>query len=252
MSTTRALSGRRVVVTRAEDQADGLAERLRRLGAEPLLVPSIRSTAPDNPGALRTAAGCLRGARWVGMTSPSGVRHGWPAVEAAWPDGLPDGLGVAAVGPGTAEALRERGVVPDFLPSEASGDAFAAELPVAPGDRVVLLRSDIARRAIATALRRRGAVLLDAVAYHTVTEADPADVRRALDARPDAVTFTSPSTVRGFLAGLDDRARLDGVALVPIGPVTAEAVTEAGLAVSRVPPEYTVDGLLDALVALYA
>lgn len=245
--TARPLDGRRIVVTRSEDQADGLAEALRDLGAEPLLVPSIRSTPPDDPAALRSAAAALGGARWVGMTSPSGVRYGWPAVRAAWPDGLPDGLGVAVVGPGTAEALRGYGVAPDFLPSESAGDAFADELPVAPGDRVVLLRSHIARGAIAARLRQRGADVTDAVAYHTVTAADPADVGRALDRRPDAVTFTSPSTVRGFLAGVRDRGRLAGVALVPIGPVTAEAVADAGLAAAAVPDDYTIPGLLDAL-----
>lgn len=252
MNAERPLTGRRIVVTRSEDQADGLAESLRDLGAEPLLVPSIRSTPADDPNALRMAVESLDAARWVGVTSPSGVRYGWEAVEAVWPRGLPEGVGVAAIGPGTEAALRARGVAPDFLPSEASGDAFAAELPVEPGDRVVLLRSHIAREAIAETLRQRGADLTDAVAYHTITEADPADVARALGARPDAVTFTSPSTVRGFLAGLADRSRLDGVALVPIGPVTAAAVTDAGLAVAAVPDDSTLDGLLDALVTLYS
>ena len=247
--TARPLDGRRVVVTRAADQAGPLADALRQLGADPLLVPSIRSEPAPDARALRDAARSLGGARWVGMTSPSGVRYGWPAVAEAWPE-RPDGLGLAVVGPGTAEALRGLGVEPDFQPSKASGDAFAAELPLAPGDRVVLLRSDIARQAIADDLRQRGADVLDAVAYRTITAADPADIRRALDARPDAVTFTSPSTVRGFLAGLEDRGRLDGVALVPIGPVTAEAVEAAGLSVATVPDDSTVDGLLAALVAL--
>ena len=251
-SASGPLHGRRVVVTRSEDQADGLAETLQDLGAEPILVPSIRSTPPADPGALRRAVQTLDGARWVGMTSPSGVRHGWPAVRAAWPDGLPGGLGTAVVGPGTAEALAAFGLGADFQPSEASGDAFAAELPLSPGDRVVLLRSDIARAAVADVLRQRGADVLDAVAYHTVAAADPDEVTRALALRPDAVTFTSPSTVRGFLAGLDDRSRLDGVDLVPIGPVTGQAVTDAGLAVAAVPDDYTVAGLVDALLALYA
>lgn len=252
MSVDLPLDGRRVVVTRSEDQAGPLADDLRALGAEPLLVPSIRSVPAPNAEALAAAARSLDGARWVGMTSPSGIRYGWPTVEEAWPDGLPDGLGVAVVGPGTAAALRARGVEADFLPSKSAGDAFAAELPIEPGDRVVLLRSHIAREAIADDLRQRGADVLDAVAYRTITAADPEDVRRALDARPAAVTFTSPSTVRGFLAGVEDRGRLDGVALVPIGPVTAEEVEAAGLRSALVPDDFTIDGLLDALVRFYA
>ena len=246
------LQGRRIVVTRSQDQADGLAETLRELGADPLLVPSIRSTPPADARALRRAVGRLDGARWVGMTSPSGVRHGWPAVQACWPDGLPDGLAVAAVGPGTADALAAHGAHADFQPSQASGDAFAAELPVAPGDRVVLLRSDIARAAVADGLRQRGADVTDVVAYHTVVAAEPADVERAVRARPDAVTFTSPSTVRGFLLGLDDPARLAGVALVPIGPVTARALTDSGLAPAALPTDSTVAGLVGALLTLYS
>ena len=248
----RPLAGRRVVVTRAEDQADDLAERLRQLGAEPLLVPSIRSLPARDAAALRAAVEALPGARWVGVTSPSGVRYGWDAVEAAWPGGLPAGVGVAVIGPGTEAAIRARGVAPDFQPAEASGDAFAAELPLDAGDRVTLLRSDIARGAIADVLRHRGADLTDAVAYHTVTEADASDVARALDAAPDAVLFTSPSTVRGFLAGLADLARLAGVALLPIGPVTAAAVADAGLPVAAVPADSTIPGLLAALVSLFA
>ena len=70
--------------------------------------------------------------------------------------------------------------------------------------------------------------------------------------RPDAITFTSPSTVRGFLKGVGDLRRLDGIPLVPIGPVTAEALTDAGLPVARIPEDYTIPGLLDALVTLFS
>ena len=248
VSAQRPLDGRRVVVTRAEDQAGGLAASLRALGAEPIGVPSIRSVAARDRDALRRAVRSVAGARWVGATSPSGVRYGWDAVDDVWPGGLPGAVGVAAIGPGTEAALRARGAAPDWTPSQASGDAFAAELPVAPGDRVVLFRSDIARRALADRLRARGADLVDAVAYHTVAEADPAAVARALDAAPDAVLFTSPSTVRGFLAGLADPARLAGVALLPIGPVTGRALTEAGLPVAGTPGDSTIPGLLRALV----
>ncbi|MFN3597024.1 MAG: uroporphyrinogen-III synthase [Rubricoccaceae bacterium] len=272
------LRGRLIVVTRAADQAEALAGPLRALGAAVALVPAIRSE-PAEAEALAAAARALGRARWLGFTSPSGVRYGWPAVAAAWPDGLPGALGVAAVGPGTAEALRARGVVPAFQPREASGDAFAAELPVAPGDRVVLMRSHIARRAVAEALRARGAVVTDAVAYRTVEGARPEAVHAALEAQPDAVTFTAPSAVRGFLAGLDaagldaagldaagldaagldaagldaaGRARLRSTALVPIGSVTAAALTEAGLTPALIPSPSTLPGLVAALRALFA
>lgn len=253
----RPLLGRHVVVTRSADQADPFAETLQALGACPVLVPSIRSAPASDPAALAGVAERLSDAAWLGFTSPSGVRYGWPAVQAAWPGGLPDGVGIAAVGPGTADALAEYSVTPSFLPSESTGDAFAAELPVALGDRVVLMRSDIARRAVAERLRQRGASVTDAVAYRTVEGAAPSAVRRALDARPDAVTFTSPSTVRGFLDALVDiaegggRSRIASAALVAIGPVTADELRRYGLAPCAVADPSTLAGLVDALIHLF-
>ncbi|MEL6615637.1 MAG: uroporphyrinogen-III synthase [Bacteroidota bacterium] len=254
----RPLQGRHIVVTRSADQADVFAETLRALGASPLLVPSIQSAPAEDAEELRGVASTLGSARWLGFTSPSGVRHGWPFVLAAWPDGVPDTLGIAAVGPGTASALSERGVVCSFLPSESTGDAFAAELAVSPGDRVVLMRSDIARRAVAERLRQRGASVVDAVAYRTIEGARPSDVSRALEDRPDAITFTSPSTVRGFMAGVADVIRDGGhmslrdVALVAIGPVTAEALRDADLTPTAVADPSTLAGLADALVRLFS
>ncbi|MEM9996332.1 MAG: uroporphyrinogen-III synthase [Bacteroidota bacterium] len=256
------LQGRRIVVTRSRDQADSLADALRALGATPILAPSIQSAPTADPAALAAAVEDLGGVRWLGFTSPSGVRHGWPAVAAAWPAGVPDGVGIAAVGPGTADALAEHGVRVDFIPDASSGDAFADELPLVAGDRVVLLRSDIARRAVAERLRARGASVTDAVAYRTVVGASPLTTRRALDAQPDAVTFTSPSTVRGFLDPLvsdADRSvlpslapSLGAAALVAIGPVTANELQRYGLAATVTADPSTLAGLTDALVRLFA
>lgn len=257
MTNVLPLAGRRIVVTRSADQADSFAEALRRLGAEPIRVPSIRSAPADDQPALQAAAESLGQARWLGFTSPSGVRYGWNAVANAFPNGLPDSLGVAAVGPGTRAALERLGVTPNFLPSQSTGDLFADELPVDAGDRIVLMRSNIARKAVAKRLRKRGADVLDAVAYRTIVQADPEQVASALEQQPDAVTFTSPSTVRGFFAGAAPggtdqlRARLQTLALFPIGPVTARAVTDAGLEPTSIPDRSNIDGLIDLLVELY-
>ncbi|MEM6328211.1 MAG: uroporphyrinogen-III synthase [Bacteroidota bacterium] len=254
--TNLPLADRRLVVTRSADQADAFADTLRGLGATPLLVPAIRSEPAEDADELRSIAATLSSARWVGFTSPSGVRHGWPFVAAAWPDGLPDGLGVAVVGPGTARALEAHGATATFRPSESTGDAFAAELPVSPGDRVVLMRSNIARRAVAERLRQRGASVVDAVAYRTVEGARASDVARALAQHPDAITFTSPSTVRGFLASVPEETRLGteagGPVLAAIGPVTALAVRDADLVPSIVADPSTLAGLTDALVRLFS
>ncbi|PAP77140.1 uroporphyrinogen-III synthase [Rubrivirga marina] len=246
------LAGRRIVVTRTEEQAGSLVDGLRQRGATPVLVPSIRFEPPEDPTPLIEAARDLAEAAWVVFTSATGVLYGWAAIQQAWPDGLPDGVRVAAVGSGTADALRAVGAPVDFVPHEALGDVLVEELPLSKDDRVVLLRSHIGREALATGLDARGADVRDVPAYRTITEADPEAAAAALDPAPDAITFTSPSTVRGFLTALSNPARLTDVPLVAIGPVTAAALDPAGLRAAAVADPHTVSGLLDALDRLFS
>ena len=249
---TATLQGRRVVVTRSPEQAGSLVDGLRARGAEPLLVPALRFLPPPAIEPLVEVARALRPGAWVVFTSATGIRHGWRVLREVWPDGLPEGARVAAVGAGTAGALRAAGAPVDFVPREALGDVLVAELPLDPGAPVYLLRSDIGREAIATGLAARGADVHDVTAYRTVAEADPAAAAAALRRRPDAVTFTSPSSVRGFLAAVPDLAALADAALVAIGPVTADALAPAGLAADAVADPHTVGGLLDALDDLFS
>ena len=244
------LRGRRVVVTRAEEQAGPLGDGLRARGAAALLVPSIRYL-PADPAPLARAAREIDRAAWVVFTSATGVAYGTAAVRAAWPGGLPAGVRVAAVGPGTAGACAAAGIPADFVPRDALGDALVADLPLAPGDRVVLLRSDIGRRALAAGLAARGADVRDVAAYRTLESADPDAVAAALAHSPDAVTFASPSAVRGFVSAAD-LAALAGVCLVAIGPVTAGALAPFGLRADAVARPYTVPGLLATLDALFS
>jgi uroporphyrinogen-III synthase len=246
------LAGRRIVVTRTEEQAGSLVDGLRQRGATPVLVPSIRFEPPEDAAPLAEAVRDLDEAAWVVFTSTTGVLYGWAEIQRAWPDGLPDGVRVAAVGSGTAGALRAVGAPVDLVPREALGDVLVDELPIAAGDRVVLLRSHIGREALATGLAARGADVCDVPAYRTLTEADTADVSAALDPAPDAVTFTSPSTVRGFLEALSNPTQLADVPLVAIGPVTAAALEPAGLRAAAVADPHTVAGVLDALDQLFA
>ena len=254
MTPPRPLAGRRVVVTRAEDQAGSLASGLRERGADVLLVPALRFLPPPRPEVLAEAARGLGGAAYVVFTSAVGVRFGWGAIQDA--GGLAEGVRVAAIGSGTAEALRAAGAPVDFVPREAIGDVLVEELPLAEGDRVVLLRSDIGRAAIAAGLAARGAAVEDVTAYRTLSEADPDAVADALAQTPDAVTFTSPSTVRGFLGSVPappgGAPDVGGAALVAIGPVTAEALAPFGLAADAVADPHTVGGLLDTLVRLFS
>ncbi|MFN2431450.1 MAG: uroporphyrinogen-III synthase [Gemmatimonadota bacterium] len=263
----RPLDGRRVVVTRPETAAGGLLESLRGLGAVALLRPGAEILPLEDPAPLDRALRALRAYDWVVFTSANGVRHAWSRLEELglaerFEDGehgrLPGAPRVAAIGPATAAALERRGVRADFVPRDHVAESLARGLPLAAGAAVLLLRADIGRRMLPDLLRRRGATVDDVAAYRTVVADDrdraPDDAPRTSGgdagegAEPpvDAVTFTSPSTVRGFLAA-HERVPASA-AVVCIGPITARAARELGLRVDAVAERSTVAGLVEALV----
>ena len=231
------LTGRRIVITRPEADAARLAERLRALGAVPVVMPAIEIEFTDPPE-LDRALKDLGGYHWVIFTSRNGVEAVFRRI------GQLAGPKVAAIGPATAEALRGRGVTPDLVPSEYVAEAILASLPEVRGLRFLLPRADIAREALVDGLRRRGALVDEIAAYRT----RPAS-RLAPLGPVDAVTFTSSSTVRGFLAGGPVPA---GAKVICIGPITAQTARECGLEVTAVAVEYTEDGLIEALEAAFA
>ncbi len=242
------LSGRRVVVTRPESQSEGLCERLRAVGAEPIAFPVIAIASPEAGGPLDQAIAQLDRYDWVIFTSVNGVEQFWDRLTGT---GIPLDTSpirgkVAAIGPTTAGAVNERGVVVDLMPDEYRAEAILDEIGDVAGKRVLLPRADIARPALAKGLRAMGAAVDEVAAYYTVLGQPSPAAFDALRAGVDVITFTSSSTVRNFLAlteGLDYGDPL----VACIGPVTADTARELGLRVDVVAEEYTIDGLLDAL-----
>jgi uroporphyrinogen III methyltransferase/synthase len=157
---------------------------------------------------------------------------------------------VAAVGPATAAALGGHGIVPDFVPDEYVGEGLLEGLclrGVGPGTRILLPRALEAREVLPEGLRERGARVDVVPAYRTVPGAgDPTALEALKAGEVDAVTFTSSSTVKGFL-DLVGETDLSGVTIAAIGPVTAETARAAGLEVAVEPAEYTVPALVEAL-----
>jgi len=232
------LAGRRIVITRPEADATRLADRLRALGAVPIVAPAIRIQFTDPPE-LDTALANLAGYHWIIFTSRSGVEAVFRRTRSI------AGPKVAAIGPATATTLRARGVEPDLVPAEYLAEAILEALGEVRGLRFLLPRADIAREALVDGLEHRGAVVHEIAAYRT-TELS---VRRADLGPVDAVTFSSSSTVRGFLAG---GPVPDGAKVVCIGPITAQTAREHGLDVAAVAEHYTEDGLIAALGAAFA
>jgi uroporphyrinogen III methyltransferase/synthase len=246
----RPLLGRRVVVTRAREQAGPLVEGLRRLGAVPVEVPVVDVVDPADGGtALARAAAGLGAFDWLVLTSANGVDRLLPLLRDSRAFGS---CRVACVGPATAAALARWHVRADLVPDEAVGEALVDAFPTPPDDRagrVLLAQAADARPVVADGLRAAGWGVEVVEAYRTVPVTPaPAVVEAA--AAADAVTFTASSTVRAY----HDVAGRDAVppAVVCIGPVTAGTARDAGLDVTAVADPHTVDGLLDALVTALA
>jgi uroporphyrinogen III methyltransferase/synthase len=245
----RPLFGRRVVVTRARAQASELSRRLEELGARVVEIPAIRIEEPGDGGeALEKAAASLSGYGWVVFTSANAVT--------ALLDRVPDlralgGVSIAAVGSATAAALADRGLVPDVVPADdrrqAEGLVEAFPAPAGSG-RVLFPRASGGREALLDGLRAAGWEVDLVEAYRTVpVEIDEGACREA--AAADAICFTSSSTVTSFVDG-------GGIAACPpvvacIGPTTAATARQAGLVVSAVAAEASVDGLVEALVGCF-
>jgi len=240
----RPLYGRSVAVTRAREQASGLAARLRELGAEVVETPviSVVPLDPPPPDASRYDLVCL--------TSPNGVRLLFERLAAAGLDARAlHGARVAAIGPATARALREHGIVADVLPARAVAESLVEALGDAPVKRALIARAKVARDVLPDALRARGAEVDVLELYETVAE-PLTDAQLAAIRAADYVTFTSASTVANLLGALaGDGDELAGARLASIGPITSDALRAHGLEPTLEADPHDVDGLLAALVA---
>jgi len=231
-----------VVVTRARGQASSLAARLRELGAEVVELPTIALADPEDGGAaLREAAGRVSSYDWVVFTSANAVGRFVPLLRDARAF---DGARIAAIGPGTAAALADHNLVADLVPDQFVAESLLAAL-VASGDpgRALLPRAAGGRDVLPDGLRHRGWEVDVVEAYRTTTPVPSEELAQAAP-RADAVTFTSSSTVSGYVAAVGTHVPH---VVACIGPVTARTARDAGIDVTVVAEEHTVEGLVRAL-----
>jgi uroporphyrinogen III methyltransferase/synthase len=239
---SRPLAGLTIAVTRARAQASGLASRLRRLGAEALEAPAIRivPTAGAAPELDRYDLVCL--------TSPNGVRLLFERLQAAGRDARAfAGVTVAAIGPGTAAALGDHGLIADVVPERFIAEGLVEALAGRPVSRALVARAAEARDVLVDALRGRGAEVDVVALYETVAEPVALEQRQAVSAA-DYVTFTSSSTVRFFFEAVGDGLSGD-TRLASIGPVTSQALRERGHEPDVEADRHDIDGLIEALIA---
>jgi uroporphyrinogen III methyltransferase/synthase len=257
----RPLYGRRIVVTRARAQASGLAATLRGLGAEVVELPAIRIEPTLESDEVRKMVDRISDYSLIVLTSPNGVRLLFGAMRAAGLDaralsrpekqqiGTETGTTVAAIGPGTARALAKCGVAADIVPERFVAEALVealGEVEVS-GKRVLVARAADARDVIPEHLSGRGAEVDVVALYETVREQPTPEAVEATQSA-DYVTFTSSSTVTNLTDALGERFP-DAARIVSIGPVTSEAVRDAGLEVDVEAERHDIDGLVAALLA---
>ena len=256
----RPLFGKRIVITRSRDQARELADQLEELGAQTIEAPLFRLAPADDPEAIDRAAASIDAFQWVIFTSANAVTRFFAALLHGPRDMRALGnVSICAIGPTTAERIEARGIKPDVVMPEVRIDDIVEVLGTAgslDGQRVLIVRPDFLRDGLATELARQGAAVTDLVAYTTESaspeSAEAQDIyRQLLEGRVDAVTFTSPTAVRRFAAliGSEQASDLLNTTIVAaLGPVTAAAAEQLGIHVHVVPPTFTIDAFVAALV----
>ena len=252
----RPLHGCTVVVTRARDRAGELASRLRALGAEVVEMPLIRvepASGPGNPGGGRAAfdVGALVGGDqdMLCLTSPNGVRFLFDGLGAEGLDARAlAGMRIAALGPGTAAALADRGIAADVVASRPVAEGLLEELAgeELEGVRVTVAQAEGARPVLAEGLSQLGATVTRLDLYRTVSER-PGEVAAEAASRAGWFTFTSASTVSSYLEAFPEGPP-PGARLVSIGPVTSAAIREAGFEVSVEASQHDLEGLTAAVL----
>jgi uroporphyrinogen-III synthase len=276
----------RVLITRSQHQASALAERLRALSHEPVLIPAIDIVPPTSFALLDAALAALRGFHWLIFTSANaveafaervdmcpqgqtpkqlsdsgGTAKGVPYRPASPLSLIPSLCFIAAIGPATARAVEQwLGTSPKLVPPQAVAESLAkallpyAKQPDGSPMRFLLVRAEQARDALPEALRAAGAEVAIVPAYRNVVPAGSVDALRALfvspAAWPDAITFTSSSTAANLRTLLDEAgiALPEGVLRVSIGPITSQTMRDLGMPPHAEAAEATVEALADAVV----
>jgi uroporphyrinogen III methyltransferase/synthase len=257
----RPLHGKTVVVTRAREQASDLAAGLEELGAGVVRFPVIAIRPLADAGTIDAAIGTLAAYDWLTFTSVNGVARFWERLEATGHDSRALAkLRIAAIGPATADALKQRGIRADVVPESYKAEDLAAAMLAhgMRGSRVLLARAQVARDALPDALRQAGALVDVLPLYETVPMTEnSAALNQSLEAgRVHCVTFGSSSTVDNFFAAVTPaalrRAREQGLRFACIGPITANTLAGHGFDCDIQPERYTIPALIEAVRLAFA
>jgi uroporphyrinogen-III synthase len=252
------LAGWRILISRARDQASALTDGLRALGAEVLEIPFIEIRPPRSFKSLDDSLELVAEYEWLILSSANGARAMFERMALLnIPRRVLSHLNIVAIGPATRAAIEREGLKVALTPKEYVAESIVEALSdKVRGRRVLLCRAKVARDVIPRELRRMGAFLDVVEAYETVIpQSSRVELRAVLrdpQRRPHAITFTSASTVKNYVALLGIRSGhsrlVEGVLNASIGPVTSAALRQYELSVDMQASEYNIPGLIDAIV----
>jgi len=252
------LAGRRILITRARDQAAVFSSSLRELGAEVIELPTIEIVPPASWKGLDRAIDQIASYNWLIFTSANGVNFFWQRWKERNKDRLPPSLKICAIGPATAYQLIEKDIKVHYTPKEFIAEAILKgfERSAPKGKRILLARAEEARDVLPKGLRKIGGKVDVVEAYRTIKPKGGSKRLRQLLAKGkiDAITFTSSSTVNHFAELLrkeDLQKLLSGVVIACIGPITARTAKGWGMRVQIQPKEYTIPALTQAIAQYF-
>lgn len=251
------LFGKRILVTRAREQASALSEALEKLGAEAVEAPMIAVQEAADKAPLEKAIAQIGDYDWIIFTSANGVRFFFDALRAKGGD-IRDlqGISLCAIGPKTLEALEQKGLRVDLVPETfvAEGVLEAIQPLLGSPKKILLPRSDLARKVLVDTLVGEGHEVDDVITYETVpTDLGAWQLKEFFEeGQIDMVAFTSSSTVTNFVAFCEKHGiHPQDVTYASIGPITTETAQKVGMAPAVEAEAYTIDGLVEAIMAYW-
>lgn len=250
------LFGKRVLVTRAREQASALSRKIEELGGEAYEYPSIKVAQAQDQSQLDKAIDQASSYDWIIFTSVNGVKFFFKRMRELKKDVRSLGqVKICAIGPVTKRHLEDKGLIVDFMPEKFVAESVLDGLAplLNKGDKVLLPRADLARPILLDALLDLGMDVTEVITYNTLFENKNQEeiIDILQEKKIHLITFTSSSTVMNFLKIFEDDERrnqlLEGIKIACIGPITAATAEKEGLKPDFVAEDYTVDGLIEVI-----
>jgi uroporphyrinogen III methyltransferase / synthase len=264
-ANARPLSGRTVVITRAQAQADEFVTELEQYGARVIVCPTIEISELESYERLDQALDHLYGYDWLVFTSVNGVDYFFRRLKSRGREVSDiDEVKVCAIGEATAERLRDLHIHVDMIPAEFKAEGIFAALERFVGGKnalqglnVLIPRASVARDYLPRALEQSGARVDVVPVYRTSLppQLDRGRVAAMLSGGADCIAFTSSSTVRNLAQLFDTQdlsESLSGVVIACIGDITAKTAADFGLQVEIQPTEFTIPALARAIADYFA